>query len=74
MEERGLSIIEYKGLGVQKNASIKASGPIYWFIFHQQGSFYQCSQITIAHFNKNSSSSKCELNSIIQGASRGIES
>ena len=44
------------------------------FIYHQWSSIYQCNQIMIAHFDKNSLGCECQSSSTIQGTSRETES
>ena len=73
MTSRKQDHVKHKELGIQREASKETSGLIYWFIYHQQGNFYQYSQIIIANFNENSPSSECQLNSMIQESSRGTK-
>ena len=69
MGSRRQSYVKYKGLGIQRTTSKETSGLICWFIYYQQGSVYQYSQITAANFDKDPSSSKCQPSSTIQGSS-----
>ena len=65
MENRRQGPIKYKELGVQRKTSKETSGLICQSIYHQQGNFYQCGQITTTNFNKNSSGSEHQLDSMI---------
>jgi len=42
-------------------------------ICNRRGSIVECGKITITKFDEDSSSSKCKLDSLIQGASKGTE-
>jgi len=65
VEERWKSNVEYKGFSIQRKTGKEASGLVYWFIFHQQSSFYQCGQTMTAYFNENSPSCEYQSDSMI---------
>ena len=59
MEKGGLSTAEHKGSGVQEKIYKKVDGEICRTICDRRSSIVECSEVTIAKFNEDSSGSKC---------------
>jgi len=65
VEEGRQSNAKYKGLSIQGKTYMKVDGKIHGTICGRGDSIVECGKITITKFNENSSSSKCELDSLI---------
>ena len=65
MEEEKQSDAKYKRLSIQGKTSMEVDGKICEAVYDKRSNIDECSKITITKFDENSSSSKCEPDSLI---------
>ena len=73
LEERRQSTVKYQRLGVQGATGEEISRLICRSIYNQRGGIHQCGQIATANLDEDPSSCEHQLDSTIQGTSRGAE-
>ena len=66
-------VVEYERFIIQRKTNKKVDGEVCGTVYNRRNSIVECGKIAIIKFNENSSSSKCKLNSSIQGASEGTK-
>ena len=65
MKERRQSNAKYKELSIQREICMQVDRKICGAIYDRGSSIIECSKATITKFDKNSSGSKCEPDSIV---------